>query len=107
MFMLSLLIPTAHAQEIGSSTLVNPFSSASSIPELLGALLNVLLIISVPFIVIFIIYAGFTYVTARGNPEKVKAANRSLLYALLGSVIVFGAYALFAILQSVVDAFSA
>jgi hypothetical protein len=100
-------LSSVHAETISSSTLVNPFSSVSGIPELLTSLLNVLLIISVPFIVIFIIYAGFTYVTARGNPEKVKAANRSLLYALLGSVIVFGAYALFAILQSVVDAFSA
>jgi hypothetical protein len=44
-------------------------------------------------------------VTAQGNPEKVKTASRALLYALIGAVIIVGAYAIIAIVQSIVAEF--
>lgn len=39
-----------------------------------------------------IIYAGFKYVTARGNTSKIKQAHDGILYTIIGSGIVLGAY---------------
>jgi len=77
-----------------------------SIEALLTAILNVLLIIAVPIIVFFIIFAGFSYVTAQGNPEKVKQATRSLTYAIIGGVLILGGVAISEIIASVVASFS-
>ncbi|OHA87978.1 MAG: hypothetical protein A2741_01470 [Candidatus Zambryskibacteria bacterium RIFCSPHIGHO2_01_FULL_43_27] len=42
--------------------------------------------------VIFIVYAGFMYVTAQGSEEKIKTAHRALLYAVIGTAILLGAW---------------
>lgn len=78
-----------------------------SIEGLLVAILNILLVIAVPIIVFFIIFAGFSYVTAQGNPEKIKLASRSLTYALIGGVLILGAVALSEVIEGIVDSFSA
>lgn len=93
----------AHAQ--GSRTLVNPLSNVPTIDALLYSILNVVLVFAVPIIVFFVIYAGFTYVTAQGNPEKIKTASRALLYAVIGAVIITGAFAITTIVSNVVRAF--
>lgn len=38
--------------------------------------------------VIMIIYAGFRYITSAGNQESIKSAKSTLLYAVVGLVIV-------------------
>jgi len=98
-----MLFQIAQAQE--TRTLNNPIGAFSTIPDMLNAIVNVLLVIAVPIVVFFVIYAGFTYVMAQGNPEKIKAASQSLLYGIIGAVIIFGAFAISAIVQSIVNAF--
>lgn len=105
---LPLLFPVvAFAQSGLQYSLQNPLSGSgiTSVEGLLTAILNVLLVIAVPLIVFFIIFAGFNYVTAQGNPEKVKAATRSLTYAIIGGVLILGATALSVIIGGVVDSF--
>ncbi len=97
-----MLTKIAHAQ---THTLANPFNGVPSIQGLLFAIVDVLLVIAVPILVFFLIFAGFTYVTAQGNPEKIKTASRSLMYVLIGAVIVMGAFAISSIIQSVVNEF--
>jgi len=76
-----------------------------TIEGLLTAILNILLVIAVPIIVFFLIFAGFTYVTAQGNPEKIKTATRSLTYAIIGGVLILGGVAISEIIESVVNSF--
>jgi len=40
------------------------------------------------------IYGGFMWMTAMGNPEKVKKGRDTMLWAVLGLVIIFSAYGL-------------
>ena len=91
-----------------SYSLENPLEGGgvTSVTGLLTSLLDVLLIIAVPIIVFFIIFAGFSYVTAQGNPEKIKTATRSLTYAIIGGVLILGGVAISEIIASVVDAFA-
>ncbi len=89
----------------GSSNSVglqNPLRSGGSIPELFQVLLDIVMVFAVPLIVFFIIYAGFMYVTARGNMETVQKAHRALLYALIGAIIIIGANVLVKIISGTV-----
>jgi ABC-type Fe3+ transport system permease subunit len=90
-----------------NTSLNNPiaFGGENGLSELLLAILNVLIIISVPFMVFFLIYAGFSYVTARGNPDGIKKATNSLIYAIIGAVIIIGSSAIMAIIRNVAESF--
>ncbi|MCA9357822.1 hypothetical protein KC902_01030 [Candidatus Kaiserbacteria bacterium] len=77
----------------------------TSITEMIVAIMNVVIIIATPIIVFFLIYAGFMYVTAQGNPQKIEIASRSLLYGIIGGVIILGSVAILAIVKNVVGAF--
>ena len=77
----------------------------NSVEALLTVILNVLLVIAIPVIVFFIIFAGFSYVTAQGNPEKIKTATRSITYALIGAVLILGAVAISEIIKNLVSSF--
>lgn len=82
----------------------NPLTFGS-IPELLLAVLNVFIIISIPIVIFFLILSGFNYVTARGNPEKISKASKSLMYGVIGGVIILSSVAIMKIVQDVVSSF--
>lgn len=86
-------------------TLQNPLNGINSIQALLEAILNIIMILMIPVIVFFIIYAGFKYVMAQGNASQVEEATRALTYAIIGGVLILGAVAISQIIRSVVDAF--
>ena len=44
--------------------------------------------------VIMIIYAGFLFVSAGGSEEKVRKAKHTLYWAIIGAVILLGAWAI-------------
>ena len=94
--------------EIEPVTLNNPLNaSISTIPDLLFAILHIVMILMIPIIVFFIIYSGFKYVTARGNAAQVEEASQSLLYAIIGGLLILGAIAISDIIKNIVDAFAA
>lgn len=89
----------------GAGALQNPLNNINGVEDLLVAILEVLIIIAVPIIVIFIILAGFKYVTARGNAQQIQEASRALTYAIIGAVLVVGALAIAEIIKNLVAAF--
>jgi magnesium-transporting ATPase (P-type) len=46
--------------------------------------------------VIWAIYGGFRYVTSYGNPQKTAQARETVLYAIVGLIIIVAAYAIIA-----------
>lgn len=89
-----------------SGTLVNPLK-ATSITEFLVAIVDVLLIFAMPLIVIYIMYAGFRFVTAQGNPGEIETARTALLWAVVGGVIVLGAKLIIEVIDGTIKAFGA
>jgi hypothetical protein len=87
--------------------LENPLGSIDSAEEILVALLNAFIVIATPIVVLYIIYAGFLYVTARGNAEQTKQATTAITYAIIGAVILLGAVAIAEIVANIVGAFTA
>lgn len=103
-----LFFTSAHAQQsetLTKTTLINPLK-IHSIEGLLTAILNIIIVIAMPIIVFFIIYAGFLYVTAGGKPEQVKQATQALTYAIIGGVLIIGAVAIATIIKNLVGSFT-
>ena len=90
-----------------SQGLSNPLGEVDSIEDVLVALLNAFIVIATPIIVLVVIYAGFLYVTARGNAEQTKQATTALTYAIIGGVILIGAVAISEIVANLVNSFRA
>jgi cytochrome bd-type quinol oxidase subunit 2 len=60
----------------------------TGINGLVKTIINVLSIIVGLVAVIMIIIGGFRYITSAGNPEQAKTARNTILYAIIGLVIV-------------------
>lgn len=65
-------------------------------------IINILLLLAGMVAVIYIIIGGYSYITAGGNADAAAAAKNTLLNAVIGLVIVFGA---FAVVKWVLDKF--
>ncbi len=89
-----------------SYSLKNPLAF-DSIQDFIVAILNVIIVIATPIVVIFIIFAGFKYVTAAGDAGKVKEATQALTYSVIGGVLIIGAVAIAEIIKNLVTAFAA
>ena len=51
---------------------------------------------------LFIIFAAFEFITAKGEPEKVKSAREYVLYALVGVVVALLARGLVQLIETIV-----
>ena len=86
----------------GGSPLLNPLKY-ETIPEFLAAVLKVIAEIALPILVLFLVYVGFLFVTAQGNPEDLNRAKRYFLWAIIGALIILGASVLSAVIQDTVQ----
>jgi len=72
----------------------NPIPNITSIPNLIQTILEGALKIGMPVVALAVIYCGFLFVFARGNPEKLTKAREALLYTLIGAAILLGSWAI-------------
>ncbi len=83
----------------------NPFKGGDSLPELITAILNnVVMPIAAVAVVIWIVWAGFTFVTAQGKPAEIEKAKSRLLWSLIGAGILLGAAGISAVVQNTIGA---
>lgn len=81
----------------------NPTNAGSDLMSVLVTLLNkVVMPIAAVAVVVWIVWAGFGYVIANGNPTKIEKAHQRLLYALIGAGILLGAAAISAVVERTV-----
>ena len=77
--------------------------SGAELPEVIGTLIKVFLSILGIIFLILTLYAGFLWMTAAGNPDKVGKAKTLLAQAVIGLILILASYA---ISQFVVEAIS-
>lgn len=65
------------------TTVNNLVGTGGLLCKVFGLLFTILIIVAV----IFVIVAAFKYVTAAGDPEKVKSANHQLVYAAIAILV--------------------
>ncbi len=78
---------------ISGSKVVNPIG-VKTIDEFIRIILQGAIQIGIPIIALAVIYSGFLFVQARGNPEAIKKAKDALMYTLIGAAILLGSWAI-------------
>ncbi len=88
-FTATALANTAKADDVFK----NPIT-AGTFAQLVEELATAVRDIAIPIVVVFLIYAGFLFVSARGNETQLKKAKETFYWTIIGAVVVIGAYAL-------------
>jgi len=70
--------------------------------DLINAVLNFLIYLSFPIGAIMFTIAGFYFVTAAGDPEKIKTAKQIILWTAIGLLVVFCAKGIVALVGQVI-----
>jgi len=76
-----------------SADLTNPLES-NTFAELIANIAKIVAEVGLPIAAIAIIYAGFLFVTARGNEEQIKTAKKAFFWAIIGTALLLGAWAI-------------
>ena len=78
-------------------TLPNPLTGTTdseNINVLIGKVINAVLGIVGSLALVMFIYGGLTWMTAAGNKEKIQKGKDILIWATIGLIIIFSAYAI-------------
>ncbi len=73
------------------NSLQNPLQF-NGIAEFIAGALKVMVMVALPIISLFIVYAGFMFVSAQGNTEKLAAARNNFFYVVIGAILILGAW---------------
>jgi magnesium-transporting ATPase (P-type) len=65
-----------------------PTDTGTNVTNLIKKIINILSVLIGAIAVIMIIVGGFRYVTSAGNPENTKGARQTIIFAIVGLVIV-------------------
>lgn len=77
----------------------NPLGGTNDISALASNIIKFLIILAIPITAILVVYAGFLYITSAGNEDKVKTAQKALIWAIVGFAVVLIASSVPAIIQ--------
>jgi len=79
----------------GTVSLPNPLGTGNpSIPTLLGSIINSVLGVIGSLALVMFIYGGAIWMLSGGNQERVTKGKQIIIWAALGIIIIFSAYAL-------------
>ncbi|MEK7545848.1 MAG: hypothetical protein AAB554_02105 [Patescibacteria group bacterium] len=92
-------VPSAYAADLGSGLLdsvadQSDIKTAASLPVIIGNIVRIGIgLLGIVFLVLTV-YAGFLYLTASGDEDKVKHAKETLQRGVIGMLIISAAYAI-------------
>jgi len=90
--LIAVLIPlTAEAITV---KIENPLGPNTTFWDLIDKLIDFIFYLAIAVAPIMFIVAGFYFITAAGDPEKINIAKKMILWVLIGLLIVFLAKAL-------------
>lgn len=65
------------------------YTSFDNLTDFLSNVIQLAMTFSIIIAVVAVLIAGFKYITSAGDSEKVKSSTQSLIFALVGLIIVF------------------
>lgn len=84
--------------------LTNPLRNIDTLPEFLNAILSAVVQIGIIILIMMLVYVGFKFVMARGNPEELSGAKSALMWTIIGGFVLLGAQAIGLVIQETVGA---
>ncbi len=92
-WLLWIVVPVFGQQE--GPRLESPLNAnITTIPQFIEGFLRAIVIIALPLITIFIVYAGFMFIKARGNPSELTDAKRNFMWVIIGAILILSAWIL-------------
>jgi len=107
--------PTGSSQPVGTNpsvTLINPLNSGNCAPNgdclmnFLTKILEFVIRIGSVVVILMMVYVGYLFVTAQGEPGKITTARQALLWTLVGALILLGSQAIALAIKATVTAIS-
>lgn len=108
------VVPCVHAQTdctnnaAGSGSNYNYQSGENNCPptfdeigNVIIALISAILAIAVVIFFFMIVVNGFNFITAGGNPERLEAARKGVVFTVIGFGLVFGSFIILNIIKNV------
>lgn len=95
----ALLAPTLALAQVA---LRNPLNF-ETVADFVAGAMKVLVMIAIPIITLFVVYAGFKFISARGNSSSLEDAKKNFVYVILGALLIMGAWALAVLLAGTVQ----
>ncbi len=74
-----------------------------NITQFVQGVLQAFVMISLPILSFFIVYAGFQFVMARGNPGKIGDAKRNFYWLIAGAILILSAWALATLIANTIN----
>ena len=96
------LLTFADSCGASSSSFSNP-TSFCNVQDFIAAVLKGIVEISLPILVLFIVYAGFKFIAARGKPAALQEAKYNFLYVIIGATLILGAWVLATLIGATVN----
>ncbi|HMA77990.1 MAG TPA: pilin [Candidatus Paceibacterota bacterium] len=96
--------PAAQNRSGGSASIQNPLGDLT-LTQFFLQIIEILLIFAVPIIVFFIILSGFKMVTAQGDTNQLTESKRAFIYAIIGGLLILGAFVILDVIQGTVNSF--
>lgn len=104
------LTPLTPTQSSGNGPenirLMNPLKGSGNLESFLSSILDFVIRIGTIVVILMVVYVGFEFVTARGDPTKISKARESLLWTVIGALILLGAKAIAIGIEATVQAIS-
>ena len=97
---LILTLALANLAILPTLAFAQPSGSVGSIDDLVDTLKSVVWTVFGALAVVMFVIAGITFMTAQGDPEKIKQARNSFLWGVAGVVVAILAYSIVGIVES-------
>ncbi len=96
--------PSASGQNV---TLINPLQGGGNLESFLLSILAFVIRIGTIAVILMLVFVGYKFVVARGEPGKITEARSALLWTVVGALILLGSQAIAIAIKSTVQAISA
>jgi len=80
---------------------VPQLTKASNVQQLILSIINALMPLFLALAIFFLVLAGFKFITARGEPGKIKEAQQTFLWTLVGIACVVSGKIIVAVLLDI------
>lgn len=85
-------------------TLDNPLGNkVDNLPSFIYMILDIVFQIGAVFAVMILMYVGFMFVSARGDPEKLVTARRAFLYTVIGIGLLLGGKLVASVIENTIS----
>lgn len=95
--------PSFRVQEEKKEDRLVNLLTVDSVEELVTVILDLMVQVGSILLILALVLSGFRFVSAQGNPEAVTQAKKSLMWVVIGGLLLLGAEALSLVIKSAVE----